>query len=263
MPSPASACRSRIGASPRRDRADVRPAEPAPPPRDRALGVREGRGGLRPQLWLLCDPDASGARSDHARSTTSCARSTNSSAREIVLVAQDLASFGRDQGEGDKRIVPLVRAVAERVDWVRLALPLSVGPHRRADRRHARHRRAVLRPVAAARVDAADASHASMGRRRAVPRAHRVIRRAEPDADVPLELHRRLSRARPRPITTSCSPSSRPPGSTGAASSPTRRRTGTYAADLDGSVARDAGGRAAGRARASCRTASLRPNVTN
>lgn len=41
-------------------------------------------------------------------------------AREIVLVAQDLASFGRDQGVGDRSIVPLVDAVAERVDWVRL-----------------------------------------------------------------------------------------------------------------------------------------------
>jgi ribosomal protein S12 methylthiotransferase len=41
-------------------------------------------------------------------------------ASEIVLVAQDLASFGRDQGRGDKRIVPLVRAVTERVQWVRL-----------------------------------------------------------------------------------------------------------------------------------------------
>jgi ribosomal protein S12 methylthiotransferase len=41
-------------------------------------------------------------------------------AREIVLVAQDLASFGRDQGRGERRIVPLVQAVAERVDWVRL-----------------------------------------------------------------------------------------------------------------------------------------------
>jgi ribosomal protein S12 methylthiotransferase len=40
--------------------------------------------------------------------------------REVVLVAQDLASFGRDQGQGDKQIVPLVRAVTERVDWVRL-----------------------------------------------------------------------------------------------------------------------------------------------
>ncbi len=41
-------------------------------------------------------------------------------AREIVLVAQDLASFGRDQGVGDRSIVPLVQAVASRVDWVRL-----------------------------------------------------------------------------------------------------------------------------------------------
>ncbi|HEV3227180.1 MAG TPA: MiaB/RimO family radical SAM methylthiotransferase, partial [Acidimicrobiales bacterium] len=41
-------------------------------------------------------------------------------AREIVLVAQDLASFGRDQGEGERRIVPLVDAVAARVDRVRL-----------------------------------------------------------------------------------------------------------------------------------------------
>jgi ribosomal protein S12 methylthiotransferase len=40
--------------------------------------------------------------------------------REIVLVAQDLASFGRDQGRGDRRIVPLVEAVARRADRVRL-----------------------------------------------------------------------------------------------------------------------------------------------
>jgi ribosomal protein S12 methylthiotransferase len=40
-------------------------------------------------------------------------------AQEIVLVAQDLASYGRDEGrKGD--IVPLVRAVAERVPRVRL-----------------------------------------------------------------------------------------------------------------------------------------------
>jgi ribosomal protein S12 methylthiotransferase len=40
--------------------------------------------------------------------------------REVVLVAQDLASFGRDQGCGQRRIVPLVEAVARRVDRVRL-----------------------------------------------------------------------------------------------------------------------------------------------
>ncbi len=41
-------------------------------------------------------------------------------AREVVLVAQDLASYGRDQGRGSRDLVPLVAAVAERVDWVRL-----------------------------------------------------------------------------------------------------------------------------------------------
>ncbi len=40
--------------------------------------------------------------------------------KEIVLVAQDLAAFGRDQGKGERAIVPLVKAVAERADWVRL-----------------------------------------------------------------------------------------------------------------------------------------------
>jgi len=41
-------------------------------------------------------------------------------AKEIVLVAQDLASYGRDQGVGTKDIVPLVEAVAARVLRVRL-----------------------------------------------------------------------------------------------------------------------------------------------
>ena len=40
--------------------------------------------------------------------------------REIVLVAQDLASYGRDQGQGERGIVPLVEAVAAAVDRVRL-----------------------------------------------------------------------------------------------------------------------------------------------
>ncbi len=40
--------------------------------------------------------------------------------REVVLVAQDLASYGRDQGKGTKSLVPLVRAVAARVARVRL-----------------------------------------------------------------------------------------------------------------------------------------------
>ncbi|MEZ5230189.1 MAG: MiaB/RimO family radical SAM methylthiotransferase [Acidimicrobiales bacterium] len=41
-------------------------------------------------------------------------------AHEIVLVAQDLAAYGRDQGQGERNIIPLVRAVADRVERVRL-----------------------------------------------------------------------------------------------------------------------------------------------
>lgn len=41
-------------------------------------------------------------------------------AEEVVLVAQDLAAFGRDQGVGERAIVPLVRAVAAEVERVRL-----------------------------------------------------------------------------------------------------------------------------------------------
>lgn len=39
---------------------------------------------------------------------------------EVVLVAQDLAAYGRDQGVGERAIIPLVRAVAERVERTRL-----------------------------------------------------------------------------------------------------------------------------------------------
>ena len=40
--------------------------------------------------------------------------------REVVLVAQDLASYGRDQGQGEREIIPLVESLRHRVDWVRL-----------------------------------------------------------------------------------------------------------------------------------------------
>lgn len=41
-------------------------------------------------------------------------------AKEIVLVAQDLAAYGRDQGVGERAIVSLMERVAERVERVRL-----------------------------------------------------------------------------------------------------------------------------------------------
>ena len=41
-------------------------------------------------------------------------------AKEIVLVAQDLAAYGRDQGQGERAIVPLLGQVADMVERVRL-----------------------------------------------------------------------------------------------------------------------------------------------
>ncbi len=41
-------------------------------------------------------------------------------ASEIVLIAQDLVSYGRDQGRGTRQLEQLVRAASERVAWVRL-----------------------------------------------------------------------------------------------------------------------------------------------
>ena len=72
---------------------------------------------------------AGSARSLRSADRSAAATSSRSSrevdelgAREIVLVAQDLASYGKDRpGElGAGSIVPLVKAVAERTDWVRL-----------------------------------------------------------------------------------------------------------------------------------------------
>ena len=40
--------------------------------------------------------------------------------KEVVLVAQDLASFGRDQGKGERSIVELIGSVAQLVERVRL-----------------------------------------------------------------------------------------------------------------------------------------------
>ena len=40
--------------------------------------------------------------------------------KEVVLVAQDLAAYGRDQGVGEKSIIPLIEEITQRVDWIRL-----------------------------------------------------------------------------------------------------------------------------------------------
>jgi ribosomal protein S12 methylthiotransferase len=44
----------------------------------------------------------------------------DSGVREVVLVAQDLAAYGRDQGQGERRLVPLLAEVSRRVARTRL-----------------------------------------------------------------------------------------------------------------------------------------------
>ncbi len=104
-------------------------------------------------------------------------------AREIVLVAQDLASYGRDQGRGRRDLVPLVEAVAARVDWVRL---LYLYPSELTD--------ALIDAVLATGVPYFDLSlqhvvrpaaapDAALGRRRPLPRAdHGASAADEPGA---------------------------------------------------------------------------------
>ena len=98
-----------------------------------------------------------------ARSTSILAEVDALGVREIVLVAQDLAAFGRDQGVGERSIVPLVEAVAERVDRVRL---LYLYPSDLTDGlidAMCATGVPVLRPVAPARVAPADAADAPLG----------------------------------------------------------------------------------------------------
>ena len=162
-------------------------------------------------------PRAATARAGSAPSRRSAARSAAATSASILDEVDQLGvaerscssprtspSYGKDRpGElGAGSIVPLVRAVAERVRPGAPAVPLSERSQRRPHRRDLRHGRAVLRPVAAARQQAAAAAHAPLGRRRPLPAPHRRHPRPRAGRRVPQQLHRRLpgrDRGRPRP----------------------------------------------------------------
>ena len=109
----------------------------APPRRPRPVGLREGRRGLRPHLRLLRHPVLPGqaalplARGDPGRGRRAPRAPGHGGPplREIVLVAQDLASYGRDRtgpgrrsrtAHGPSPIAALTRAVSARVERTRL-----------------------------------------------------------------------------------------------------------------------------------------------
>ena len=94
--------------------------------------------------------------------------------REVVLIAQDLAAYGRDAGVGDQvdRAAGAGDLGARRLGPA--PLPVPVRADRSADRADGRRSGAVLRPLVAARLGAARSSHAPLGQRRQVPGAHRA-----------------------------------------------------------------------------------------
>ena len=170
----------------------------------RPLGVREGGRGLRPGLRVLRHPQLPGQAAQPHRSTRVLAEVdglADGGVREVVLVAQDLAAYGRDQGRGERRIVPLVGEVARRVDRVRL---LYLYPSDLTDR--------LIDAICATGVPYFDLSlqHASPPLLRRMRRwgdgdrfLRRIdaIRRPRARGRVPVELHRRLpgrDRGRPR-----------------------------------------------------------------
>ena len=75
---------------------------------------------MRSSLRVLCHPQLPGAQRSRPLDVL-LAEVDELEAREVVLVAQDLASYGRDQGRGDRDLVaPVGRGWRRGVDWVRL-----------------------------------------------------------------------------------------------------------------------------------------------
>ena len=174
----------RVGRQPAGARAST--CSTSPGRRRGAVGVRQGGRGLRQGLRLLRHPSVPGPAAQPRRSTSILAEveALGRGVREIVLVAQDLAAYGRDQGRGERRDrARWSRRSPRRVDRVRLLYLYPSDLTDALDRRHLRHRRAVLRPLAAARV-AARCCAGCAGGATASGSSRRIdgIRAAEPDA---------------------------------------------------------------------------------
>ena len=211
-------------------------------------------------MRVLRHPAASGARSAAATSQSILAEVDALGAQEIVLVAQDLASYGRDPS-GRRR----ARAPARSCRWCEaVAEPgcrrvrlLYLYPCDLTD--------ALIDAICATGVPYFDLSlqHVAKPLLRRMRRwgdGDRFLRphRRHPRGSSPMPPSARTSssatRVRPRPTTTSCSRSSRRLSSTGAASSPTpggrhlrrRRSTARSPAGADGRAPGRAA-RAAGR----------------
>ena len=183
----------RAGQRARRHRRDADPGQRRPRCRRSTCSTCPGRG--RPRRGPTSrSPRAATARAGSAPSRRSAGRSAAATSTSILAEvdaargrARSCSSprtwrrYGKDRpGElGAGSIVPLVRGGGRAgADRVRLLYLYPSDLTDDADRRDLRHRRAVLRPVAAARQQAAAAAHAPLGRRRPVPAPHRRHPRA-------------------------------------------------------------------------------------
>ena len=239
---PASGCRSpwaaTRGTPPSAHRALLlRPAQPAPARGHGAVGLCKGGRGVRPAVRLLRHPVVPGPAAVASRrrrcstrstpSATGCAR-WSSWPRTWPRGASTAAprTGSRGPGRDAAPIVELIRAVAERVERVRL---LYLYPSALDDElidAIVAHRRALLRPVAPARVASAGRADEAVGRRGPLPRADRPRSGRPPPTP---RCGRRSSwaiRGRPRRTTTRSSRSWPRPGSTGPGSSPSPRSRG-------------------------------------
>ncbi len=106
----------------------VRPARTCPGPVDLAVGLRQGGRGLRPGLRVLRHPELPGPQqrsADILGEADACSHEVDpaasaSTSRDRARGPGPGVAYGRDQGLGPAQHRPAGRAVAERVDRVRL-----------------------------------------------------------------------------------------------------------------------------------------------
>ena len=185
---------------------DARPAQPAAAAVDRAVGLREGRRGLRPQPAGSAPSRRSAARSAAATSASILAEvdAARGAARSCSS-PRTWPRYGKDR-PGELGAGSIVAARA-RPSAERVPTGSACSTSTRRDLTDA-----LIDAICATGVpyfdlslqhvsQAAAAAHAAVGRRRPLPAPHRRHPRARARRRVPLELHRRLpgrDRGRPR-----------------------------------------------------------------
>ena len=228
----------------------LRPPQPPPSRLAGAVGLREGGGGLRQGVRLLRHPRL-------PRAAALPVGDPGAGRGRVAGRRRRAGGRAGRPGPGQLRARPGRRHQGPRpaggggvgAGAVGAApLPLPVRPHRPARRRGGRHRRALLRPVAPARV-AARCCGACAGGATAIA-SSAASRRSGPARPPPPSAPTSSSAtpARRRPTTTSSSRFVADAGLDWCGFFAYSREEGTYAADLDGAVARRPGGRSAGRA---------------